>query len=656
MSEFEKVKRSCLKQGQLYEDPEFPANQSSVFYHQTPPFQFTWIRPKDVIPNPVFVTDGPSQFDIVPGKLGDRWFVSCLGCLYLTRGLFYRVVPADQSFDDENYAGIFRFRIWWCGEWLEVTVDDRLPTVNNRLVFVQAQHSNQMWPALLEKAYAKLHGSYEALKYGCSLDGLADLTGGITESINVRQDPNSCCRMLGKVLEMTSVVTCVVLQTQTRNQPEKLSNGILIGTNYRILSLDKVETFSGEQIHLIHLKNHMTIASEYVGPWARDSIEWDEVPNEEKERLNIKYASEGEIWMAYQDFVKTFTHLEIAHLDGETSKDEPSLRNKSAWQMRMWQGAWQKGVTAGGCRNNADTFHLNPQFHLIISDIEDVVISLNQHRHLEPKVIGFTIYHLPKNSTDSIDRTFFKKNKSLANSQYTNSRQVTQRCHLEQGSYMVLPTTFEPGQEASFTLRVYSSKPLKLKLIDSTPSITKPAILKAPPSTDGKGLNQYEAVFMQLAEEHKTINAFELQELLEAVLPNDYVKSCASLEVCRQVVLTLDSSGTGRLKFSDFKDFMCSLKYWQNTFKNHTKGTTGILRAERLKDALTEVGFQLNMELISLLVIRYMRKDGTLRFGDFVAAILHLTMAFAMFEKKDPLQNGYVKLNLTEWLKTCLVC
>lgn len=68
-----------------------------------------------------------------------------------------------------------------------------------------------------------------------------------------------------------------------------------------------------------------------------------------------------------------------------------------------------------------------------------------------------------------------------------------------------------------------------------------------------------------------------------------------------------------------------------------------------------------------------MRKDGTLRFGDFVSAILHLSDAFGIFlffvfsififylllifnfilytgifESKDPLQNGTIKLSLTE--------
>ena len=67
----------------------------------------------------------------------------------------------------KNYY--FRFRIWWCGEWKEVIVDDRLPTVNNRLVFTHAVFENPggggssgsniipgpFWPALLEKAYSK---------------------------------------------------------------------------------------------------------------------------------------------------------------------------------------------------------------------------------------------------------------------------------------------------------------------------------------------------------------------------------------------------------------------------------------------------------------------------------------------------------------------
>ena len=47
-SEFERLRESCLKKGELFEDSDFPAVQTSIFYHQKPPFSFVWKRPKVV--------------------------------------------------------------------------------------------------------------------------------------------------------------------------------------------------------------------------------------------------------------------------------------------------------------------------------------------------------------------------------------------------------------------------------------------------------------------------------------------------------------------------------------------------------------------------------------------------------------------------------
>ena len=44
-------------------------------------------------------------------------------------------------------------------------------------LFTSSTDANAMWPMLLEKAYAKLHGSYEALSYGQLNYCLEDMTG-----------------------------------------------------------------------------------------------------------------------------------------------------------------------------------------------------------------------------------------------------------------------------------------------------------------------------------------------------------------------------------------------------------------------------------------------------------------------------------------------
>uniref|UniRef100_A0A8C5AQM6 Calpain-3 n=1 Tax=Gadus morhua TaxID=8049 RepID=A0A8C5AQM6_GADMO len=462
--DFTALKQECLQKKSLFEDDTFPATVESLGYKElgaksNKVKNIVWKRPKEICENPEFIVGGASRTDICQGDLGDCWLLAAIACLTLYEKLLYRVVPQEQSFS-EGYAGVFHFQFWRYGDWVDVVIDDRIPTFNNQLVFTKSAERNEFWSALLEKAYAKLHGSYEALKGGNTTEAMEDFTGGVTEFYEMKEAPKELNKIMKKALERGSLMGCSIDSLVPARFETRTTTGLVKGHAYSVTAVQE-----DSKVRLVRLRNPWGQV-EWTGPWSDNSKEWTSLSKDEKEKLQHQNAEDGEFWMSFEDFKKNFTKIEICNLTPDALEDDKIHK----WTVSVNEGRWVRGCSAGGCRNYPDTFWTNPQYRLRLLEEDDdpednevacsfVVSLMQKNRRKERKMganlftIGFAIYE------QHMQKDFFLANSSKARCKsYINLREVTQRFRLSPGEYVIVPSTYEPHQEGEFLLRVFSEK------------------------------------------------------------------------------------------------------------------------------------------------------------------------------------------------------
>jgi hypothetical protein len=279
----------------LYKDKEFDVKK------ELKKLKPEWKRPKEIMVDPHFIVHGTSRMDVHQGKLGDCWFLAATAVIAEYEHLFRRVVPDGQDFG-VGYTGKFRFNFFRSGQWCEVTIDDRLPTLNGKLILGQnSEQPNEFWPALLEKAFAKFEGGYQNLNGGFMQKGLESLTGGTGKMTEWTQDPVSFQYLLNKYRNK------VLLGCATPSKSSDSRKGLVDNHAYTITCVVEIPQ-PGEHRQLIRLRNPWG-HREWQGPWSDKSKEWNEIAAATTANLHVVKLDDGEFWMCYDDWKANFTSL-----------------------------------------------------------------------------------------------------------------------------------------------------------------------------------------------------------------------------------------------------------------------------------------------------------------------------------------------------------
>uniref|UniRef100_A0A7N6FJ29 Calpain-3 n=1 Tax=Anabas testudineus TaxID=64144 RepID=A0A7N6FJ29_ANATE len=669
---FLELRDKYVKKKVLFEDPLFPANDSSLFYSQTPPMKFEWKRPSEICENPQFIIDGANRTDICQGELGDCWLLAAIACLTLNEKLLYRVIPQDQSFT-ENYAGIFHFQFWRYGEWVDVVVDDRIPTCNKQLVFTKSFRKNEFWSALLEKAYAKLHGSYEALKGGNTLEAMEDFTGGVTEFFELSDAPKDLYTIMKKALERGSLMGCSIDALSASDMETRTEHGLVRGHAYSIIGLEECdEVAKDSRIRLIRLRNPWGWVL-WKGPWNVNSKEWSTISTADRDNLKKQTVEASEFWMSFDDFKRNFTKLELCNLTPDALQGD----ERNTWTVSVNEGRWVRGSSAGGCRNFPDTFWTNPQYRLQLYEEDDdpedgevvctVVVALMQkgrrmqrHKGVKFLTIGFSIYEMC-GQNQHLQKDFFLYTASKAKCKtYINLREVTERFRLPPGEYVIIPTTFEPHQDGEFILRVFSEKQSTSEAHANKEiehdgiqgeKRKKPKHKLIQPEEETEEEKQFRAIYKQIAGEDMQICANELKTIMKNVLAKHSeikTKEGFSLETCRSMIALMDTDGTGKLNLQEFKHLWKKIKEWQLIFKRYDKDKSCSISSFEMRNAVNDAGFHLNKQLYDIIAMRYADEHLNIDFDSYICCFVRLEGMFRAFNAFDKDGDGLIKLNVLE--------
>jgi len=473
-----------------------------------PPEELAWKAPSEWMDNVCFFDENISSNDVIQGSLGDCWFIGALSVLAirdeLIRGGVHQLEsPAQVDLETASsislgvYPPIFhsfarkglyvlKFFKDCAPRW--VIVDQRLPVFvtegqKPQFVFGKCKNEEELWVPLIEKAYAKLHGCYEALNGGLIDDGLVDLTGHVAEKIKLRgkggllevpveeqkTKNDQLWERLKKLKAEGTLMGCSIdgegIESQVIKEGEV--TGLLAKHAYGIIDVIDVPSPNAKKNkhRLLRIRNPWGDC-EWKGKWSDNHEKLQENIAQvmqyvdrlgEDEKFDPNNPNDGTFLMSFKDWRNIFDNLML------------SIDFPEEWWGKRFKGEWTAensgGVPTSPNKAHAERWAKNPQYVVELRSKSEVFISLTQQdgRYFKDACFPFedqintACFSIMKLSPEEEKLESFDQSRIVKLSVLKLHRELHLRHDLLPGKYVIVPSTMHPGKTGVFWLSVYFS-------------------------------------------------------------------------------------------------------------------------------------------------------------------------------------------------------
>ena len=277
------------------------------------------------------VSAGVSQNadDVAQGSLGDCYLLSALALATRDQAVCDDLI--DDTYED---VGIYGVTLWYKRRWTMVWVDAQFPCWRPKNshgkhrrpkpIYATSSDHREIWPNVVEKAYAKVAGSYEAIGRGGRIaPALETLTGGAAWSVDAMTIP---WKDLRRAVEDNDVF---VGAGSEHNLSERELQGVVGGHAYSILHAVDVGA-DAERVRLLLLRNPWG-KSEWKGDWSDSSSCWRKRPDVATAVGNKRsHDDDGRFWIQLPDFRQRFRTVDLCRVKNGQLKERNVLKERTA--------------------------------------------------------------------------------------------------------------------------------------------------------------------------------------------------------------------------------------------------------------------------------------------------------------------------------------